>query len=181
MLRELTKAALLGCSLLVLPFANSQALPTATGRGSLQVGGGWTYAHPDYGQKSIQGATIFADLNLTHHISGEAEFHYIALSTPTDLGENSFLVGPRFMYNRGRYTLYGKGLIGIGDIDIQEIQDNPQGGAGKYLAVGLGGGIDVRATSHLVIRPIDFEYQHWNYQSGLTPLAITFGVAYRFN
>jgi opacity protein-like surface antigen len=158
---------------------NCQALPTAVSHGALQVGGGWSYAQPDYGQKSIQGATAFVDFDFSPHIGAEAEFHYISLITPTDLGENSALAGPRFVLTRGRFSPYAKILIGIGDIAIQEVQDNPQGGAGKYLAYGAGGGVDYRVTKHIVARG-DFEYQHWSYLTGLTPTVFTVGAAYRF-
>jgi hypothetical protein len=181
MLKTLTTIASLAAVLSFTSAGHSQALPTATARGALQIGGGWSYAHPDYGQKSIQGITGFVDFDFAPHFGAEAEYHYIALETPTDLGENSFLIGPRFVLPRGRFSLYGKGLIGIGDIDIQEVQDNPQGGAGTYLVYGIGGGLDIRATQHLVIRAVDFEYQHWSYQTGLTPIAYTFGAAYRFH
>jgi hypothetical protein len=166
----------------LLSFASlghSQALPTATSHGALQVGLGWTYAEPDYGQKAIQGVTVFGDFDFTPHIGAEAEFHYISLITPTDLGENSVLVGPRFVLPRGRYSFYAKALIGIGDIAIQEVEDNPQGGAGKYTAYGAGIGVDYRATKHIVVRG-DFEYQRWNYLHGLTPTVFTVGAAYRF-
>jgi hypothetical protein len=180
MLKTLTRIASVAAVLSFTAAGHSQALPTAVGHGSFQVGGGWTYARPDYGQKSIQGITGFADFDFTQHLGVEAEYHYISLETPTDLGENSFFIGPRVVLPRGRFSLYAKGLNGIGDIDIQEFQDNPQGGAGTYFAYGIGGGLDIRATQHLVIRAVDFEYQRWSYQTGLTPAVFTFGAAYRF-
>ena len=158
----------------------SQALPTAVAKGQLQVGGGWTYAEPDYGQKAIQGVSGYADFDFARHIGIEASGHWLSVITPTDLGENSILFGPRFIMHPGRFDLYGKALFGIGDIDIQEVQDNPQGGAGSYFAYGVGGGVDLRATRHINVRVFDFEYQHWGYQTGLTPAVFTVGAAYRF-
>lgn len=160
--------------------ANGQAMPTAVAKGLLQVGGGYTLVMPDYGQKNVQGVTAFADFDFRPHFGVEAEYHYVSLVTPTDLGENSFLVGPRFVYPRGRFSVYGKALIGIGDLVIQEVQDNPEGGAGTYLAYGFGGGVDIRVGKHIVVRAIDAEYQHWSLGSGLTPIAFTVGAAYRF-
>jgi len=158
---------------------HSQALPTATSHGAVQVGVGWSYAEPDYGQKAIQGVTAFGDFDFTSHIGAEAEYHYLSLETPTDLGENSVLVGPRYVLRRGKYSFYAKAVIGIGDIVIQEVADNPQGGAGTYLAYAAGLGLDYSATKHIVVRG-DFEYQHWDYRNGLTPTAFTVAVAYRF-
>jgi opacity protein-like surface antigen len=159
---------------------HSQALPTATSHGAVQIGIGWTYAKPDYGEKAIQGVTAFGDFDFTPHIGAEAEYHYLSLETPTDLGENSVLVGPRYVLRHGKYSLYAKALIGVGDIVIQEEADNPQGGAGTYLAFAGGAGLDYSVTKHIVVRG-DFEYQHWNYRNGLTPTAFTAAVAYRFH
>jgi opacity protein-like surface antigen len=179
MLNKLLAIGFFAGILFVTSPGNSQALPTAVSHGALQAGGGWSYAHPDYGQKSIQGVSAFVDFDFLPHFGAEAEFHYISLITPTDLGENSVFIGPRYIYHKGRFAPYAKVLFGIGDIAIQEVQDNPQGGAGKYFAYGAGGGIDYRVTRHLVARG-DFEYQHWSYLTGLTPTVFTVGAAYRF-
>jgi opacity protein-like surface antigen len=179
MLKKLMMIAPLAGLFCCTSLGQPQALPTAVARGALQVGVGWSYVRPDYGEKSIQGVTGFADFDFLPHFGVEAEYHYIALITPTDLGENSVLAGPRFVLPRGRYNLYAKALVGIGDIAIQEVEDNPQGGAGTYLAYGIGAGVDYRATRHVVARA-DFEYQHWSYRNGLTPASLTVGIAYRF-
>jgi opacity protein-like surface antigen len=159
--------------------AAAQALPTAVAKGNLQAGVGWSYFEPDYGEKAIQGVTAYTDFDFRPHLGVEAEFHYVSLITPTDLGENSFLIGPRFVLPRNHFNLYVKVVAGIGDINIQEVEDNPQGGAGKYFAYGIGGGIDYKVTQHIVARA-DYEYQHWSYLNGLTPTGATVGVAYRF-
>jgi hypothetical protein len=180
MLKNLITFTALAGVLSLTHIGQSQALPTAGARNQFQVGGGWSYAEPDYGQKSIQGLTAYADYDFASHIGVEAEFHAISLVTPTDLGENSFLIGPRFTLRRKRLNFYAKGLFGLGNIDIQEVADNPEGGAGTYFAYGIGGGLDIQATRHINVRAVDVEYQHWNYQSGLTPTVLTFGAAYRF-
>ncbi len=147
---------------------HAQALPTATAHGALQAGVGWTYANSDYAPQKIQGVTGFADLDLAQHAGVEVEYHYISYVTPGDLGENSIFVGPRFILPRNRYKLYAKALVGTGTIVIQEVADNPEGGAGTYFAYGAGGGIDYQIARHLFVRG-DFEYQHWSYRNGLTP------------
>ena len=179
MLRTLVRIACLASLISLSGVGHTQAMPTATGHGGLQAGIGWTYAEPDYAQKAIQGFTIFGDLDITPHIGAEAEYHYLGLVTPTDLAEDSFFVGPRFILPRGRFRIYAKALVGIGYIDIQETEDNPQGGAGSYFAYGGGGGVDYRINKRWVARG-DFEYQHWGYLTGLTPSDITVGLAYRF-
>jgi opacity protein-like surface antigen len=180
MLKTLIVIGSLAGVLSIATAAHAQAMPTAVAKGTLQVGGGYSLATPDYGNKNVQGLSIFGDFDFRPHFGVEAEYHYISIVTPTDLGENSFLAGPRYVYNRGRFSFYAKGLIGIGDLVIQETQDNPQGGAGTYFTYGLGGGVDIRVTKHIIVRAIDSEYQHWNLGNGLTPIAYTVGAAYRF-
>jgi len=180
MLKNLITIGMLAGILSVSSAAHAQAMPTAVAKGLFQVGGGYTLAMPDYGQKNITGFTGFADYDFRPHFGVEAEYHYISIVTPDDLGENSVYVGPRFVYPRGRLSIYGKAMIGVGSIVIQEVADNPEGGAGSYFSYVIGGGLDIRVTKHIVVRAIDGEYQHWNFGNGLTPIAITVGAAYRF-
>jgi opacity protein-like surface antigen len=179
MLKTCLTIASLTTALGIASAAAGQAMPTATAKGVLQAGVGWSYVEPDYGQKAIQGVTAFGDFDFRPHLGVEAEFHYVQIITPTDLGEDSVLIGPRFVLPRNHFDLYAKVVAGIGDINIQEVQDNPQGGAGRYLAYGVGFGIDYKVSRHLVARA-DYEYQHWSYLTGLTPSGVTLGVAYRF-
>jgi opacity protein-like surface antigen len=180
MLKNLIKIGSLAGILSIGSMAHAQAMPTAEAKGLFQVGGGYTLVEPDYGQKNIEGFTGFADFDFRPHFGVEAVYHYISVITPNDLGENSVYVGPRFIYPRGRLSIYGKAMVGIGTIVIQEVQDNPEGGAGNYFSYAIGGGLDIRVTKHIMVRAIDLEYQHWNYGNGLTPIAFTVGAAYRF-
>jgi hypothetical protein len=171
----------IGLALSFTPKASCQALPTATAKGSLQVGAGYTIASPDYGQFKIQGVSFFADYDFATHLGLEADAHIIAFVTPTDLAENTYLIGPRFILPKGKFNIYGKALAGYGDLVIQEYQDNIGRPDGFYFAYSLGGGVDYRLTDRIVIRAIDVEYQKWpNYGNGLTPLVYTFGAAYHF-
>ncbi|MGD0798032.1 MAG: outer membrane beta-barrel protein [Acidobacteriaceae bacterium] len=171
---------MLALVLSVATSARAQALPTATAKGAFQVGAGFTYAKPDYGQGAIKGASGFADFDFGLHFGVEADIHYIAFVTPNDLAENTYLAGPRFILPFGRFKLYGKALVGDGDLVIQEQQDNAGRLSGNFFAYAFGGGLDIQATQHIVVRAIDLESQHWSYQSGLTPTVITVGAAYRF-
>ena len=169
-------------SVLALPsMGRAQALPTATAKGSFEVGFGYTYSNPDYGQKSIQGVTLYSDFDFGMHVGVEADIHYVALITPLDLAENTYLIGPRIILPHGRFKLYGKVLIGMGDLVVQEEQDNIGHPSGFYFAYAGGGGLDIRASEHLTIRAIDVEAQKWpNYGNGLSPFVLTVGAAYRF-
>jgi hypothetical protein len=159
----------------------AQALPTATAKGSFQVGLGYTVAQPDYGQQNLQGVSGFADFDFGLHLGVEADVHYVAFITPTDIAENTYLIGPRIMLPHGRFTLYGKVLLGYGDLVIQELQDNIGHPGGFYFTYAGGGGLDIRATDRITIRAIDIEAQKWpNYGNGLSPYVYTVGAAYHF-
>lgn len=160
-------------------FGHAQAKPTALSGGTLQVGGGVTYSNPDYGKNSLKGISGFVDYDVRPHLGVEATIHYNEIITPDDLAEKSYLIGPRLMLPRGRYTLYGKALVGLGSLVFL-----PPTYAGaqnsSYFAYSLGGGLDIRVKNHIVIRAVDFEMQHWSYLTGLTPTVVTVGAAYRF-
>src|SRR5579871_568469 len=106
-------------------FVHGQAMPTATGHGQLQVGGGVTMGKPDYGEDYIGGVSIFADYDFTAHLGLEADAHIVNLRTPQDSAENTYLVGPRYVWHKNRFSPYGKVLVGEGSLVIQETQDNP--------------------------------------------------------
>ena len=166
--------------LLFMPsFGHAQAKPTSLSGGALQVGAGFTYSNPDWGTKSIKGISGFVDYDFRPHLGAEAAIHYNEIVTPDDLAEKSYLIGPRFMLPRGRFTLYGKALVGLGSLVFL-----PPSYAGtqnaSYFAYAFGGGLDIRAKDHIIIRAIDFESQHWSYLTGLTPTVVTVGAAYRF-
>jgi hypothetical protein len=181
MLKILKRIGVLAAALAAASVAHAQALPTATAKGSFQVGAGYTQANPDYGQKNIKGVSAFSDFDFGLHFGVEADFHYIALITPLDLAENTILVGPRVILPYRRFKFYGKFLAGYGDLVIQEEQDNIGHPGGWYFAYAGGGGLDIRATDRITIRAIDIESQRWpNYGNGLSPTVYTVGAAYHF-
>ena len=181
MLKTLLTIGSLAGVLSLSSIGQAQAMPTATAHGNLQVGGGLSLGIPDYGEKNIEGATAFADFDFTPHIGAEADIHYVSMITPTDLGENTYEIGPRYVYRRGRFAPYGKVLVGLGSLVIQETQDNPGKYSGNYFMYSFGGGLDILIPHHIVIRAIDAEVQRWpSLGNGLTPYVFTVGAAYRF-
>lgn len=181
MLKNLASIVPLACLFSATALSRAQATPAATGHGGFQAGGGVTLARPDYGGANIEGMSGFADFDFASHIGAEADVHYIALNTPTDLAENTYLLGPRVLTTHGRFTSYAKLLAGIGSLVVQESADNAGRRGGTYFAFAFGGGLDIQVTRHLVVRVIDGEYQRWpTLGNGLSPLVVTAGVAYKF-
>jgi hypothetical protein len=181
MLKNLLIAGSLAIMLSLASSGNAQALPTALAKGQFQVGGGWSIASSDYGQAKIKGISGFADYDVLLHWGIEGDVHAVSFWTPDDIAENSYLVGPRFIFHKNRYKAYIKGLAGVGSLVIQNPQNHPYEFGGTSFAYALGGGVDVIIKPYLVVRAVDAEYQHFDYVNGLTPIVFTFGAAYRFH
>ncbi|RSL15981.1 outer membrane protein with beta-barrel domain [Edaphobacter aggregans] len=175
--------SLIGCFTCLLglsSLSHAQAVPTAERRGILQLGGGLSIASPDYSPLKIKGLSAYGTYDFTRHIGLEGDIHYVSLSTPGDLGEDSYLIGPRYVFHHPRVDSYVKALGGFGRFSYL-------GGifptaTYTYKIYAFGGGLDVRASRHINVRAIDLEYQQWPGfpTNGLTPLVATIGAAYAF-
>ena len=112
----------------------------------------------------------------------EVDLHFLNVFTPDNVGENMFEVGPVVsLIHEDRMNLYVKAVGGIGRVDFKAPTfTNPH--TETYGIYGIGGGIEFRATQRINIRAVDIEQEFWpGYKPrGLTPLAVTFGAAYRF-
>jgi hypothetical protein len=169
------------------PAMHAQAVPTATGgAGAIQVGAGVLLLDPDYNPGFNKGLTGYADYDFMRHVGVEAEVHFGGIISPYDISENSYLVGPRFKYRRGKSTLYGKLMFGEATIKNQNLPSsstNFNSANGTNFGIyAFGGGIEYRIKRHYNLRG-DIEEQKWgNFEPHtLSPIAITIGVAYTFH
>ena len=168
-------------------YSHAQATPMATRVGQVQVGAGFSFAIPDYSGTYIKGLTVYGDADLWRRLGIEADVHYISILTPTDIGQNTFLIGPRFsVIRQGRMNAYVKVLGGVGRF-VYQPGWNPNPHTDTFGVYSLGGGIEFRASRHLNIRAVDIEAQRWpSYGTpgfpahGLSPFVTTFGAAYVF-
>jgi hypothetical protein len=161
-------------------FAHSQAVPTASRPGELQIGAGYSIVKPDYAQKNDMGPTFYVTFDFTSHVGVEAEARIASIVAPADVGEDTYLVGPRYVIRHKRFEPYAKALFGVGVLSFQ--YDYAPHSTQSQFAYALGGGLDLRATRNINIRCFDFEYQGWSVPPhGLSPTAITFGAAYKFH
>ncbi|MCU1320943.1 MAG: hypothetical protein JWM43_592 [Acidobacteriaceae bacterium] len=161
-------------------FVHAQAVPTATGGiGGMQIGVGATYVRPDYSRSGDKGPTLYGTFDFTEHIGIEGDVHYASVFTPGDVGEDTYLIGPRYVFHRGRFAPYAKGLLGRGVMSFQ-FDNSPHHNEGFWVYA-LGGGLDFKAPHHINIRVFDFEYQQWPTFNPhtLSPMVMTIGVAYR--
>jgi Outer membrane protein beta-barrel domain len=179
-LRRLFQTGSLFLLLSVASLCRAQAVPTAERSGIAQIGGGWSIASPDYGQRKPQGISIYGTYDFTRHWGIEGDVHRASLITPTDIGQDSYLIGPRYVLHHNRLHPYAKAMLGFGRFKYQ--YDYAPHTAYTYKIYVFGGGLDMWATKHVNLRAVDFEYQRWpGYASnGLTPLVLSFGAAYSF-
>jgi len=166
--------------------AEAQAAPTATRRAELQLGGSFSLLDPDYGSGHWKGYGIYGDLDLSHHLGIEIDFHQAPGNTPI-LYERTYEIGPRYSRTiHERFVPYAKGLIGRGVFNFAGPNSSGQQVNVANLAYNtfsLGGGLDIRVKPYLNVRAFDYEWQHWSSfpPDGLTPQLLTFGVAYHFH
>ena len=169
---------LIACAFGFSILAHAQAVPTASRWGTLQLGTGATLVSTDYTPEKAEGVTVYGDFDFTRHIGIEGDIHFGSLITPADLGEDSYLLGPRFVARHGRFSGYGKVLFGVGRLNYQYTNNTS---SYTYKVFAFGGGVDIRATRSINIRAIDVELQKWpGYINGLSPIVTTIGVAYSF-
>jgi opacity protein-like surface antigen len=158
---------------------HAQATPTAIRSSSLQAGGGWSNANTDYLPKRVNGTTFYVDWDFYHHLGVEGEFRYLK-DGGTNIYEKTYEVGPRYSRTfHQRWSPYVKGLYGRGVFNFTyngKVTANL-----PYNLFALGGGLDYTVLPFLNVRG-EYEYQHWFGfpPNGLTPAAVTLGVAYRF-
>lgn len=148
---------------------------------AIQVGGGISIVQPDYEDKTICGFSIYGNYDFTPHIGIEGDIHIANVITPTGISQSSYLLGPRYVFNKGRYHPYAKGLLGLGVFTFEASNGHPSSSS-THKMYAFGGGLDFTAKRRLNVRAFDLEYQRWPgfTTNGLTPLAITVGAAYRF-
>jgi hypothetical protein len=79
--------------------------------------------------------------------------------TPADVGEDSYLLGPRYVFRHGRFDPYAKALFGLGRFKYN-FKDAPHT-AYTYKIYSFGGGLDIDLTRYINVRALDFEYQQW--------------------
>jgi hypothetical protein len=170
----------------VLLPACAQVVPSATGsRASLVVGGFASAGQPDYaGATNSSGQAIastspyrlygmgaYVDYRMSRWVQLEGEARWLNKNQYLGINENSYSIGLREPIRTfGRFTPYGKALIGLGSGSFLT------GHAAMYT---VGGGVDYRLNKRFNVRAFDFEYQQWNVTPTLHPYTASVGLSYR--
>ncbi len=157
---KLLGAVFILCTLLVHTWksAAAQVVPAAVGPGAyVAVGAGLSGFQAVYGQQHLAGALIYADVHPEWRVGLEGEARFLRYHSSEDVNESNYLGGVRVVIlERHRMEPYIKFLAGMGRITL------PFGYAhGSFLDYAPGAGLDIPINSHISLRAIDFEYQHW--------------------
>lgn len=165
--RRESRARLLSCRVILLcvlaavlsltgGHAVAQSRESATaGRSFVWVGGGASEYYLQYGGEKIIGLTGFVDADSVRRVGIEGEGRWLDLHETHNVHAETFLAGPRYHFDVGRFQPYIKGMAGMGKFNF------PYNYAtGKYFVIAPGGGVDYFISPRLSVRG-DFEYQYW--------------------
>lgn len=144
-------------------------------RPSLWVGASASGYTLQYGVRKMAGVSAFVDADSAHHIGVEGEGRWLEFHQTANVHSESYLIGPRYHLNIGKYQPYVKGMIGFADFNF------PYNFAhGTYLVVGAGAGVDYRLASRWSVRG-EFEYQDWpQFTFGaMSSVGVNAGIRYR--
>ncbi|MEO6983029.1 MAG: outer membrane beta-barrel protein [Edaphobacter sp.] len=180
-MRVLKRILVFSCLLSGASMLHAQATATASRAADLKIGGGYTSAASDYGNRFTGGMAYF-DFDFTAHLGVEGEFHFVSGPSPEDLYEKTYELGGRYFRTYNKFVPYAKVMYGRGVFNYPAYVPNGPHPNLAYNLLATGAGVDYKALPYLYVRA-DYEYQYWMGfpPSGLTPQLLTIGVAYHFN
>ena len=169
----------------------AQASPTASRRGDALLGGGYSTAASDYGNR-FTGYNFYGDFDFTNHIGVEGKFNYVKAPSPAILYEKTYEIGVRYFRTYGPLVPYAKVSVGRGVFNYPPCFGPPADQTVPcanlaYNIASAGFGTDVKVREWLYVRA-DLEFQHWfsfkgtptSQPDSLAPQVFTVGAAYHF-
>ena len=170
---------------------HGQASPTASRRGDALIGGGYSTAASDYGER-FTGYNIYGDFDFTGHLGVEGKFNHVSAPSPAILYEKTYEIGGRYFRTYGPLVPYAKIMVGRAVFNYPPCFGPPtdQTIACANLAYNEasgGFGTDGKGREWLYVRA-DFEFQHWcsfkgtptSQPDSLAPQVFSVGAAYHF-
>ena len=100
----------------------------------------------------------------------------------------SYLFGPRVSLRKEKFTPFAQALVGGVRVTSPFLVDPNTGNtsAQKAFAAAFGGGMDIRATDHIYLRPIEVEYMltrvpnFWSLNDIQNNMRYSAGIVFRF-
>jgi hypothetical protein len=130
---------------------------------------------PGYPDNTLLGIGAYVDLNAPRWWGIEAEGRWLLFHEFAQIHEDTYLIGPRFIFPMGKLKFSGKALYGIGDFAF------PYGYAHeRTMALAFGGTVEYHLSKRISVRALDVEYQKWPHfqNQGISPIGASIGVAY---
>ena len=100
----------------------------------------------------------------------------------------SYLFGPRVSWRKDRFTPYAQALVGGVRVTSPFLVDPISGNttAQNAFATAFGGGLDLRATDHIYLKPVEVDYMlsrvpnFWSLNNTQSNLRYSAGIVFRF-
>ena len=158
-------------------FASAQARESATAGGSaVWLGASVSGYYLQYGTIKELGASGFFDADTVRRLGIEGEGRWLEYHRTDNVHVETYMAGPRYHFNLGRFQPYVKGLVGIGYFNFPYNYAH-----GSYLVTAAGGGVDYRLSHRWSVRVADVEYQYWpQFTFGaMSSVGVSSGIRYR--
>jgi outer membrane immunogenic protein len=118
----------------------------------------------------MNGGSVSASYNLNSWVGMAGDFGAVHSGNVNSMGLDltiaSYLFGPRVSYRKHeRFTLFGQFLMGWAyqNGSLRTALSGPK----NEFATSLGGGLDVKVTHYIAIRPFQLEYFHTGFANGV--------------
>jgi hypothetical protein len=108
-----------------------------------------------YGQQKLLGFSGVVDIDTRRRFGLEGEGRWLMFHNPNQIQSKTYMGGVRYHYAFGKYQVYGKGLVGVGQFTFPY-----KYAQGNYLVIAPGAGVDYRWTRRISFR-VNVEYQFW--------------------
>jgi hypothetical protein len=167
---------LLAACLAAVQSASAQVIYSGDKGGfTLAAGGTASGYQVQFGQQKLIGFAGVVDADTSRRFGVEAEGRWLAWNNPTQIQVKTWMGGPRYHHTWGKWQVYGKGLVGIGQFTFTDNLAH-----GNYLVIAPGAGVDYRWKRRISFRVADVEYQVWpQFTFGsMTSVGVSAGVRY---
>ena len=135
---------------------------------------------PQASSYPLFGFGAYVDIKATRWIGAEGEARWLRLNSYANITEDNYLLGPKVPiheFKRFGATPYAKALFGFGRMNFEYNE-----AYGRFADIALGGGVDLKLTNRISVRPFDFEYQLWpNWVNNYTlkPYGASAGIGFK--
>lgn len=157
--------------------ARGQAKESATaGKAFVWAGASASGYYLQYGTIKELGVSAFVDADTVRRFGIEGEGRWLEYHRKANVHVETYMIGPRYHFDVGRFQPYVKGMLGVGYFNFPYDYAH-----GSYLVTALGGGVDYHLRGRWSLRALDAEYQYWpQFTFGaMSSAGVSAGIRYR--